>query len=128
MQQFHIGDVLTVTTGKLVSPRGIDGAYSILGYMTGDKLYTHQLGRAMDECKPYLLQQHPQLGTIDASAVSAGTWSSWLQDQVAKFGETLPVLAMPESAHKLIEPLDELKEMVGSRAIVIEGVDRDGRA
>src|SRR3990167_7087526 len=31
--------------------------------MAGDNLFTHQLPRASDECKPYLLEQFPQLDT-----------------------------------------------------------------
>jgi len=29
--------------------------------MTGDSLFTHQLPRAAEQSKPYLLEQHPQL-------------------------------------------------------------------
>ncbi len=58
---FHIGDILSVTTGIFVSPDGIGGLYDILNYMTGDDLYTHQLPRASQQCRPALLAQHPQL-------------------------------------------------------------------
>lgn len=50
---FHIGDILSVTTSRLVSPSHIDGVYSILNWMTCDNLYTHQLPRAADECAPF---------------------------------------------------------------------------
>ena len=58
-KQFHLGDVLSVTSDFLLSPRKIDGVYDILNYMTGDDLYTHQLPRASKECKPWLLRKHP---------------------------------------------------------------------
>jgi hypothetical protein len=35
---FHLGDVLTITTGRLVSPRHMDGVYDVLNFMTGDNL------------------------------------------------------------------------------------------
>lgn len=61
MKKFHISDVLSVTTGRLVSSRHMDGIYEILNFLTGDKLFTHQLPRAMRECEPWLKTQFPQL-------------------------------------------------------------------
>lgn len=56
-RRFHVGDILSITTGKLTSPRGWDGIYDILGYMTDDSPFTTQLGRFAEECKPYLERQ-----------------------------------------------------------------------
>lgn len=58
-KQFHLGDVLSITTGRLVSPRHRDGAYEILNFMTGEKLNTIVLLGASDVCKPFLLRQFP---------------------------------------------------------------------
>lgn len=60
-KDFHLGDVLSITTGVLVSFRSMEGIYDILNFMTGDDLFTHQLPRATDECKPHLLEQFPEL-------------------------------------------------------------------
>lgn len=35
---FNIADVLSITTGRLVSWQGIGGVYTILNHMTGDNL------------------------------------------------------------------------------------------
>lgn len=61
MKLFHISDVLTVTTGRLVSRRHMAGVYDILNFLTGDDLFTHQLPRAVQECEPWLKTQFPQL-------------------------------------------------------------------
>lgn len=45
-KRFHLGDVLSITTGHLLSPRHMEGVYEILNHMTGDQLFTHQLPRA----------------------------------------------------------------------------------
>ncbi len=118
-KQFHIGDVLSVTTGHLVSPRHMDGIYDILNFMTGDNLFTHQLPRASDECKPHLLEQHPQLNDVDASGVTSENWQKWLDQQVARFGEKLSVRPIPEGRHEFRNPLDEATEMMGSTDKVI---------
>ena len=118
-KQFHIGDVLSITTGHLVSPRGMEGIYDILNFMTGDNLFTHQLPRASEECKPYLLAQHPQIKDVDASGVTHVNWQRWLDQQVARFGEKLSVHPIPEGQHKFRNPLDEAVEMMGGTDKVI---------
>ena len=61
MKLFHISDVLSVATGRLVSSRHMDGIYEILNFLTGDSLFTHQLPRAMNECKSWLRSTFPML-------------------------------------------------------------------
>ncbi|WP_445080300.1 DUF7736 domain-containing protein [Brevibacillus laterosporus] len=53
MKSFHISDILSVTTGKLLSTRRMDGVYDILNHMTGESLLTHQLPRAIRVCAPF---------------------------------------------------------------------------
>jgi hypothetical protein len=125
---FHIGDILSITTGRLVSPRHVEGVYDILNYMTGDNLFTHQLPRASRECEPYLLKQHPQLANVDSSGVTPETWRMWLDTQIATFGETLPVEPLPEHAHEFIDPLSELAEKVHpSNIIPVVASDKEAR-
>ncbi len=115
-RSFHIGDILTITTGLLVSPRHIAGVYDILNWMTGDNLFTHQLGRATDECKPHLLAQHPDLAAVEVPDFSRSgdrdtaeaAVKAWLTQQVAQFGETRPVAPLTSSDHTSIDPLTEL--------------------
>jgi hypothetical protein len=113
-KRYHLGDILSITTGRLVSPRHMDGVYDILNFMTGDDLYTHQLPRAADECRPYLAKQFPQLSKIDLSKVGEGfkqSWESWLADQVKEHGEYHDVRTMPMDDHDQIDPITELKQM-----------------
>lgn len=118
-RQFHLGDVLSISDGRLVSPRHMDGIYEILNFMTGDNLFTHQLPRAMRECQPVLLAQHPQLAElVDADAkLDAESVPVWLAKQVAKFGETLPVEPLAEWQHK--DPLAELAEVAPGKAVTV---------
>ena len=113
-RHFHLGDILSITTGRLVSPRLIEGVYDILGYMTRDTLWTHQLPRASGECRPWLLRWHPQLAEVDASIVNSENWEQWLACQVTLFGRTLPVQRIPADDHERKHPWDELVAMRGT--------------
>jgi hypothetical protein len=119
-RDFHLGDILTVTTGRLVSPRLMDGLYDILNYMTNDNLFTHQLPRASDECAPYLLKQHPYLAAVAPPdfPTQDAAWE-WLNEQVAIFGERLPVSPIPLDAHTYKHPVQELVEMVGPERVIV---------
>jgi hypothetical protein len=64
--KFSVDDVLSITTGRLVSSHHIGGVYNILNFMTGSNLFTHQLPDAADRCRPFLLERFPEL-------VEAGT-------------------------------------------------------
>lgn len=121
-KQFHLGDILSITHDRLVSPRHIEGVYDILGFMTGETLYTHQLPRAARECKPILLTQHPQLAEIDAENVNAGNWKEWMAAQVEKYGEALPVAPLPQRDPQYDTPVADAIEMMGdpTKVVVVE--------
>jgi hypothetical protein len=53
-KRFHIGDLLSVTDGRLLSPNHVQGVIELLSHMTGDSLMTHQLPLAADAMEPEL--------------------------------------------------------------------------
>jgi hypothetical protein len=134
-KEFHLGDVLSITTSRLVSPRHIDGVYDILNFMTGDNLFTLQVPRASDECNPYLVEQFPQLAaakmasaiaeldnTLKSKSGKAETEKAvtdWLAKQVAKYGEMFAVKPIPTDAHEVKNPIAEAAEMMGGPEKVI---------
>lgn len=72
-KSFHLSDILSISTGYLVSREHIGGVYKILGHMTEDELYTHQLPLACDAMKPELFQQHPWLKDVPEPAEKLST-------------------------------------------------------
>ena len=110
-KRFDLGDILSITTGRLVAPTGMAGVYDILNYMTDDELFTHQLPRVAEECKPALLSQHPQLAEIEdpewaePDPISVLTWLVKMQ---VKYGEKLPVQKLDPVDHTHINPVLEL--------------------
>lgn len=121
-RKFHLGDVLSISGEKLVSPRHIEGVYDILNYMTGDSLFTHQLPRAMRQCRPVLLDQHPWLAEIDESRVDGTNWREWLASQVEKYGEQIEI--SPLKYYESVDPIEEAEAIVGKdRVIVVDTSD-----
>lgn len=110
IREFHIGDILSITTGRLLSPRLIGGVYDILGWMVGEALMTHQLPRVSRECEPSLRAQHPDLAevAVPEDFTSEDELWAWLADQVKAFGETRPVTPLAPEDHTVIEPITEL--------------------
>lgn len=106
---FRLGDVLSITTDRLLSRDHMGGVYRILNHMTGDDLMTHQLPRAGRECRRPLLQQHPCLADIEVPEFS-GTdevWA-WLDEMETEYGDEFHVEPLDDVDHTRINPLDEL--------------------
>lgn len=116
MTKFHIGDILSITTGKMVSPSGMQGIYNILNYLTGEDLYTHQLPRAMRVCAPHLLEQHPQLTEVQTtdSEISESDFKLWLYEQMMMYGRMLPVEPLPKNVYQPMNPVEEAIWVRGS--------------
>lgn len=127
-KRFHLGDVLSVTTGVFVTPGGIEALYELLNFMTGDNLFTHQLPRASEECAPELLRQHPELAEVvvpEEFADEAAVWA-WLAEQMDRFGAQLDVAPLRLGDHTSIDPIAELRMMRPDMPII--GVELGGES
>jgi len=126
-KEFSLGAVLSVTTGVLLC--SMDEVCRILDFMTGGSLFTHQLPRAADVCKPAILKQHPQLADVDTAGVGNGNWLAFLAEQEEKFGKSLLIepLAVGEYTHK--DPITEMVEMTGGKkpTVVVTGPVKNPR-
>jgi len=125
-RSFHLGDILSITTRRLLSPRHMDGVYDILNYLTGDDLCTHQLPRAARQCTPLLLAQHPFLQTIAVPKHLSGTdaWYAWRDEQVERYGEQHLLQPLPPAQRCIRDPIEELKELVTDQKIVVIETNR----
>lgn len=88
---FHLGDVLSITTSLLVSPRYMDGVYELLRFLTGAAPQLPALAEEIGRCRGYLLRTFPELADVDASSVQFENWQAWLSAQIGAHGEFLTV-------------------------------------
>jgi hypothetical protein len=119
-RNFALGAVLSVAGGKLMCDIGM--VYDILNFMTGDNLFTHQLPRAAEECRPSLLKQHPFLSEYLEKVeptVSTVNVHEKLAECVSIWGSELAIDELSGAGdHEFKEPLQELCDMVGSDKVV----------
>ena len=148
MKQFHISDVLSVTTPFLLSTRHVDGIYDILGFLCREQggLFTHQLPRVNEEVQPWLRTQFPQLMAdspemvpliekfqVDVEAPEADrkkVCEDFVETVRVKWGlpEYLSVYEMGADMHTHIDPIEEAKAMMGDdRVIVVPAPSREDR-
>lgn len=128
--RYRVGDLLAVTTGLMLSPTGVDGLYGVVDGISGQQHMTHQLGRAAEEIRPYVLWLHPWLADIprpehipDRAALLV-----WLGEVATVYGEYHDVPTMPFGEYIGREPIAELQEMVGDKPIIVVQAPESGGA
>lgn len=126
-RHFPLADILTMTTGRLLSPRRMEAVYNIANWMTGDNLMTHQLPRAADICGPALLTQHPQLeGIAPPEDIDVPDLMAWLANAEREHGAELPVTVLADGVWEHRNPIEELCDMVGPEKVIVVPVPGDG--
>lgn len=145
-RRFDLGVLLTVTTGRLLTKRigpddnGIGQLYDLLGWMTNDSPYSHQLSRFAAECRPWLLRWFPELDAAGtppnlarlAQLIEDAThrrqpnegavamWLSWLQERgTCDCKAGYDVRRIPQDDHEKTHPYDELVAMRGTDEDVV---------
>jgi len=144
---FSLRIILSVTTGRLLTKskdkcdNGISDLYELLGYMTNDEPFTHQLPRFSEECKPWLLRWFPELELLtsevnefcdnlsskeDLSRAAIDSYLLGLEEKIGK--DEFEVPRIPMDDHEKKHPYDELVAMrVTDVGIVITEVSRRHR-
>jgi hypothetical protein len=90
-QKFHLGDVLSITTGILLSPDKMFGVSKIMNFMVNEDLDTLALPIFAEQCSEEILKQHPQLKEINTSGVDSTNCDDWLKKQIIIYGEYLEI-------------------------------------
>lgn len=105
IKRFHLGDVLSVIHGQLVSPNGLAGVLDLLAHLTGQPVTAAEVWVLAARYGPVLLVQFPKLARVETVALSwwqhwvpgvtRAKVAAWLAAHVQAHGETLVVAAIP---------------------------------
>jgi hypothetical protein len=85
-RRFDLGTVLTVATGKFLSPGGWQAVYELCDHVFGRTLFTHEARHGLCLARRELLRQHPWLRLVDARAVNGRNAGAWLDRQTKTYG------------------------------------------
>ena len=109
-KQFDLGTILTITTAKCRLFTEIENLYIILDYLTGSTHLTHELPRAHEIVRPYVLSLYPNLEGVGDDVVieSYEDLENFLTEQKKIFGETLALSPIPKG-YSYIEPTTKPK-------------------
>lgn len=124
-KDFHLGDILSITDGRLLSPNHITGVGLLLSHMCGEPIMTHQMPLAADAMLPHLLAQHEWLtGLGPPKGADVLDMMAWLAWAVEEHGALHAVTAVPEAwgSH---DPIEDWVNQGGdpSRVIQVEMPD-----
>jgi hypothetical protein len=142
-KRFGLRTLLTVTTGRLLTEpegerdNGIGKLHKLLGWMTRDEPFTHQLGRFADECNPWLLRWFPELAEVNQTLNALDDkmklygaekgiqfWVANLHIVIEGLREEYDVGRIPQDDHEKKDPYDELVTMRGTDEGII--IAKDG--
>ena len=110
-KSFHIGDIISITSGQLVPLDHTGRVSKLLDWMTGDELMTHQRPRVCEECALTLIAAFPDLDKITVPAVtSMAVIETWF-DQLSRDGVSMrrDVPKVAGDAHARIDAILELQ-------------------
>ena len=98
---FHISDILSVTTGRLVSTRHMEGVYDVIGHLVGRDVLTHELVVFHDQSTEEIHNQLKWTREVpEATAEDMKDIPGWLANLEDKYG----------SEHTLTTPLDRFED------------------
>ncbi len=99
---FHLGDILSVLSGVICTPNGMDGIHGLVTFMIGDgsrEIRRFLANRAA--CVTEILAQHPHLDAVlvpdfddTPSWQAAEVVANWLATQASVYGEHLDIRSL----------------------------------
>lgn len=96
----------------------MDGLYELLAYMTGQDIYTHQLGAAADAATPALKAQYPFLSELQPPTGSdPADLMAWLVSVEREHGEALTVTPLKDWEHR--DPIEDACDTVGADKVFV---------
>ena len=116
-KNIDLGVILSITTHRLYGE--LDDYYEALRYLTGDPIWSHQIGRVCEQVKPYILSLYPQLEGVGSNEKfnSEEEVFAFVKSQKDVFGDSLPLSPMPKSdGYSYVDPIEEFTEMSSGRS------------
>jgi hypothetical protein len=125
-RRFHIGDIITVSTGVMVSPGNISSVRRLIQHMINRRLLDFQLIEATDLVRPHLRQAFAWLDNFDRDAIlqlPTGSLPDWVVEQASQYGASHLVERLPAGTWVDRDPIAELKSKMLPGAQLVTMLD-----
>ncbi len=116
--KFHYADVLSVTDGRLISLRHMDGVYDIINFLAGEDVSTVGLTVVAPIAKRHILSLFPGLADVKISESISMAVTEWRDSGEAAESATLKKFLdknvlplMPSEYLELTEISKDLKDV-----------------
>lgn len=124
--KFKLVTILSITSGYHCLD--IDDRFEILSYMTNQKLFAHQLDRATPTCKKHLIALYPELSQLPENTgkerLTPAEINAYITMMIKKLGDELDVTPLPLGTFEYIDPVTELRNIMGNDRVVIINIDK----
>ena len=116
-QEFDLGTILTVTTAKCRLFTEIENLYAILSYLIEDNTFTHQIPRAHEIAKSYVLLQYPNLEGVgdDVIIENREDVTNFLNEQMKIYGDKF-ILSLIPKGYSYIETASSMNDTPKSKS------------
>lgn len=95
---FHIGDVLSIVTGIVLSPRGPIGVQALYQHLLGRSVSLGEAQKVHRQIRTHVVAHHPALSTFLAAEVPPYEFvTEWVARRAREFGHYIAVPPLPES-------------------------------
>lgn len=140
MKKFHYADVLSVTDGRLLSLRHMDGVYEVYEAVVGEGVMTHHFITMGDTVRDHLIAQHPDLAKPELTGAITLAVMRWRDAGAGKVDTLKPyldkyVLPLIPSEYLEVTPMSDaqVREVAeqsyknttelfkGKKVVVVEG-------
>jgi len=107
IKTFNLSDVLSVSTGRLLSDRHMEGVYDLIGHLVNDNgVTTIGIAALSGRCKAFMLETFPKLADADLALLDSmmegannaqmnEICAQWIATQEEKLGRTFEVPQIP---------------------------------
>lgn len=90
--RFDARDVLMICTGLITDIHRLRDIYHVLAYMTGGPVHMNEFRTAMEECRAYLLYEHPEFARLrPPRGAQQEEIDQWIEDQALRIGGVVAV-------------------------------------
>jgi hypothetical protein len=133
--KFSIGAILNAYDGRLLTT--MDDVYKVLSFMTGEVLFTHQLPRAIEQCRPEIARQLTWLESLEMKTLQGELTNllndqvdvrkiidGWLADCATAFGAEHELQPLVIQDHR--DPIQEAVDLFGPDKVHVVSAPRGG--